>query len=244
MVTIEQPRLHGENVKDQLQQLQSYLSRTAQQLQWAFDTLQTGETAAPAVGSTKTASAADSFSPQAVFGGIKNLIIKSADIVNAYSDEIGKRLEGVYTAKSDFGTFQQETSQKFAANSQRMDQLFSSHQQISQTVEGLWNQAIDTNSYVRTGYLGEGSDGIGIYGLEIGQQDQVDGKTVFDRFARFTANRLSFFDSSNVEVAYISDYRLYITNAQISGSLHIGGRFRIYSGGGLIFQWTGGDVSG
>ena len=41
MIMIEQPRLTGTDPQKQLQQLQSYLVKTAQQLQWAFDTLDT-----------------------------------------------------------------------------------------------------------------------------------------------------------------------------------------------------------
>ena len=81
-----------------------------------------------------------------------------------------------------------------------------------------------------------------VYGLEFGQTNSVDGETVFDKFARFAADRLSFFDSNDVEVAYISDYKLYITNAEISGSLWLSGKFKIYYNGGLAFQWIGGDT--
>jgi hypothetical protein len=89
--------------------------------------------------------------------------------------------------------------------------------------------------------LYETEEGVPVYGLEIGQTNSVDGATVFDKFARFAADRLSFFDSNDVEVAYISDYKLYITNAEISGSLWLSGKFKIYYNGGLAFQWIGGE---
>ena len=46
-------------------------------------------------------------------------------------------------------------------------------------------------------------------------------------------------------VAYWNDYthyKLYITNAEITGSLRIVDRFKIYYNNGLAFQWIGGEV--
>lgn len=238
-IAIESPRIHSSDPVTQLQELQSYLHRTAQQLQWAFDTLEGSVSSAPVQISSQAPAAAQS--PQRVFAGIKNLIIKSADIVEAYSAQITKRLEGQYAAQSDFGAFQEQTAQTLEADSQKLQQLFSSQESLSQTVDGLYDRVISSDAYVKTGLLYRDGEGTPVYGLEIGQKNQVDGQEVFDRFARFTANRLSFFDSADVEVAYISDYKLCITNAEISGSLQLGGRFRIYSGNGLIFKWTGGE---
>ena len=54
-------------------------------------------------------------------------------------------------------------------------------------------------------------------------------------------NRMRYLLILSVEVAYISDYKLYITNAEISGSLWLSGKFKIYYNGGLAFQWIGGE---
>ena len=109
-------------------------------------------------------------------------------------------------------------------------------------MEGLYDSALATNAYLKSGLLDSKSDGTAVYGLEIGQTNSIGGETVFDKFARFTADRLSFFDSNDVEVAYISDYKLYITNAEITGSLWLSGRFKICYNGGLAFQWIGGGA--
>ena len=95
--------------------------------------------------------------------------------------------------------------------------------------------------YAQRGFLYYKENGTPVYGLEIGQTNSVDGQNVFDKFARFASDRLSFFDSNDVEVAYISDYKLYITNAEITGSLWLSGKFKIYYNGGLAFQWIGGE---
>ena len=242
-VQIKTPNITAATDRERLQQIQSYLYQMAQQLQWAFDTIDTGGTTGTAVGSPVTAKQeAAKTDPASTFAGVKNLIIKSADIVNAYYDEISKRLEGVYVAQSDFGTYTQETALELKANSQNIQQLYTNNQELTETVDALYNSTVAANAYLKSGLLGEKPDGTPVYGLEIGQTNSVDGDTVFDKFARFTADRLSFFDSNDVEVAYISDYKLYITNAEITGSLWLSGRFKIYYKGGLAFQWIGGNA--
>ena len=238
MVVIEPPRWSGGSEKEQLQALQSYLHRTAQQLQWAFDTLSPGaepETLGGQLPQTPQENA------QAVFAGIKNLIIKSADIVEAYSTVISKRLGGTYLAKSEFGTYREQTAQTIQADSQRITQLFEHQQSLQDTLDSLYDETRASKAYLRSGNLGQDAQGNPVYGLEVGQTNTLAGKPVFQKFARFTADRLSFFDSSDVEVAFISDDKLYISNAQIGGALEIGGQFKIYSGNGLVFQWTGGN---
>ena len=238
-IQIPLPNITADSDAQRLRQIQGYLYRMAGQLQWAFDTLDTSAaSSSPAVSVTRTAREAD---PVSTFAGIKNLIIKSADIVQAYTREITRRLEGVYLAQSDFGTYREETALEIGANSRMVQQLYTDVQQIEGTVEGLYDSALATSAYLKSGLLDRKEDGTAVYGLEIGQTNSAGGETVFDKFARFTADRLSFFDSNDVEVAYISDYKLYITNAEITGSLWLSGRFKICYNGGLAFQWIGGD---
>lgn len=240
-IQIQTPNITGETDRETLRQIRSYLYRMANQLQWAFDTLQTSGSSSdgPVLPTVRQETAKTD--PASTFAGIKGLIIKSADIVDAYYAQISHRLEGQYVARSDFGTYREQTAQDIQANSTSIRQLFTDTRSISDTVEGLYDSIIGTNAYLKSGLLEEGADGTPVYGLEIGQTNSVDGQKVFDKFARFTADRLSFFDSNDVEVAYISDYKLYITNAEVTGSLWLSGKFKICYNGGLAFQWIGGD---
>ena len=52
------------------------------------------------------------------------------------------------------------------------------------------------------------------------------------------ADRLSFYDQNGSEVAYISDYKLYISNAEITGALKLGG-FTIDTERGFTLRWVG-----
>lgn len=254
MIDIRQPNITAKTETEQLLQMRSYLYQLSQQLQWAFSTIstdvRTDSTAAVSVQGKKQES-----SPAQTFGEIKSLIIKSADIVNAYYAEINGRLEKIYVAQSDFGTYTEKTDMDIQKNATDISQLFTNEQtinatlktldtnatQLSEKVNELHEQSILTNAYIKTGLLYYAQDGSAVYGLEIGQTNTVDGQTVFDKFARFSSDRLSFFDRNGAEVAYISDYKLYITNAEITGSLRIVDRFKIYYNNGLAFQWIGGE---
>ena len=242
-VQIKTPNITAGNDRERLMQIQSYLYQMAQQLQWAFDTIQVsgGGGGQSVAQQTKTTYVSTPQDPNTTFAGIKDLIIKSADIVDAYYTEISKRLEGVYVAQSDFGTYTEETALEIRETNTSVNQLYTNIRTLSDSLDELYNSTVSANAYLKSGLLGEKEDGTPVYGLEIGQTNSVDGATVFDKFARFVADRLSFFDSNDVEVAYISDYKLYITNAEISGSLWLSGKFKIYYNGGLAFQWIGGE---
>lgn len=241
MIDIRQPNITAKTETEQLLQMRSYLYQLSQQLQWAFSTISkdAGTTSSSSVSVQGKQQEAD---PASTFASLKNLIIKSADIVDAYYTEINGRLEKIYVAQSDFGAYKEQAALDIQQNADGVSQLFENFRKISGTVEEINSQLLSTNAYIRTGLLDEDGNGHPVYGLEIGQTNTVDGQTVFDKFARFSADRLSFFDSNDTEVAYISDYKLYITNAEITGSLRIVDRFKIYYNNGLAFQWIGGEV--
>ena len=241
MITINTPNITAGSDHEQLIQTRSYLYQLSKQLQWAFETIETGGgsggTATQKNGTGKSSAQKETAN---TFNQIKSLIIKSADIVNAYYEKINARLEGVYVAQSDFGTFSEQTSQDIKATSTALEQVFSDLQEIFDTVEGIEEQTLQTSAYIKSGLLYYGDDGNPVYGLEVGQTNTVDGESVFDKFARFTADRLSFYDRNDTEVAYISDYKLYITHAQITGSLTVGS-YKLDTANGLAFKWIGGD---
>jgi hypothetical protein len=177
----------------------------------------------------------------ATFNAIKSLIIKSADIVDAYYQEINSRLSGMYTAESDFGTFAENTEQSISQSSTDIDQLFKNTQEIFTDIANLNFTLAEVNAHIRSGLLDHDDNGVPIYGLEIGQKNAIDGVEVFNKFARFTADRLSFYDQNGNELAYVSDYKLYINHVQVQGSLQVGGyKDFVDSSGGTVTKWVGG----
>ena len=120
-------RLPNINAKTEAeQQIRSYLIQLAEQLQWALQNVDTSNNSVVVNPTPKSliSSSQINASAEATFGSIKALIIKSADIVNAYYDEINKRLEGAYVAQSDFGAYKEQTAQTITENSRNTTQRF------------------------------------------------------------------------------------------------------------------------
>ena len=218
-MSIPLPRQITGSGQEQLRQIQSYLFRLSQELELALGTvdkqlLTLRDTAAQTERAVRTVS--ESQSPKAQFSSLKALIIKSADIVNAYYEEISRKLSGEYVAQSDFGTFRQETRQSITENSQGITRAFSDLQTIENTLAELNGAVTQVNAWIKTGKLGEDQDSVPVYGVEIGQQTEKDGIVAFQKFARLLADRLSFFDRNGLEVSYIGEESMHITRAEVS----------------------------
>lgn len=218
-MSIPLPRQITGSGQEQLRQIQSYLFRLSQELELALGTvdkqlLTLRDTAAQTERTVQAVS--ESQNPKAQFSSLKALIIKSADIVNAYSEEISRKLSGEYAAQSDFGAFRQETRQEIRENSQEITRAFSNMQVIEDTLAELNGAVTQVNAWIKTGKLGEDQDSVPIYGVEIGQQTEKDGIVAFQKFARLLADRLSFFDRNGLEVSYIGEESMHITRAEVS----------------------------
>lgn len=305
-IDIRLPQINDSTEKGQLSQIKSYLYQLAEQLQWALNNADTSNDTVIVSQAPKSISSVSSTSTEAQFSAIKPLIIKSAEIVEAYYEEINKKLKGIYVASSDFGTFKQETEQGISQSSTDITQAFTNIQEIEtnlqdtksgigSNVESLSAEVgqidtklqdvksgidtnlkslsddvgqidsdlqtaksnidsdlkgikddiitlnyslVEANAHIKSGLLDYDENEIPIYGLEIGQRNVIDGEEVFNKYARFTAGRLSFYDKNGFEVAYISDFKLYITHAEVTGTLKLGG-YLVSTSNGLTFKWVG-----
>lgn len=218
-MNIPLPQQLSGSEREQLEGMKTYLYQLAQNLQFALGAVEkqiitVQDTAANAERTLRSVS--ESQTPKAQFSGLKALIIKSADIVNAYYEEINRRLSGLYVAQSDFGTYRQETQQEITENAQGITRAFSDMQAIGDTLAQVQAAVTQVNAWIKTGKLGEDENSVPIYGVEIGQQTEEDGLVVFRKFARLLSDRLSFFDQNGVEVSFIGDETMHITRAEIS----------------------------
>ena len=132
-------------------------------------------------------------------------------------------MDGVYVAESDFGIYAEQTSQQIEANSTSIDQFYENLQQLVTDIENVEHTLIEVNAHIKSGLLYYDEAGAPVYGLEIGQRTEIDGVETFNKYARFTSEKLSFYDSNDNEVAYISDKKLYITHVEVTGSFTLGG---------------------
>ena len=299
------PNITGTTEREQLTQVKGYLIQLVDQLQWAMNNISSSTATASSV-QTVPASRLNTSASQVSFNTLKPLIIKSAEIVEAYYEEINKKLQGLYVAQSDFGTFQEQTAQAIESNSTSVTQAFTSIQSIetnlqetkgdvSSNIVSLYNEVgsldtalqgvkagVDTNlqgltdevgrldtaideakndisadlqelrkvidsinyslvevsAYIRSGVLYYDENETPVYGLEIGQTNVIDGEKVFNKFARYTSDRLSFYDQNGTEVAYISDYKIHITHAEVIEAIKLGG-YLIDASRGFTIKWVG-----
>lgn len=224
-----------------LEQLNSYLFQLAQQLQWALQNVGTSNNvvAAPTPQSLYASRPNTTVDSQATFGAIKGLIIKSAEIVDAYYEEISKKLVGEYVAQSDFGTYIEHTEQSITETSTGVEQVFNNVQKIISDIDGISYYIAEVNAHINSGLLYYDEDGLPVYGLEVGQRNKIDGVEVFNRYARFTSDKLSFYDHNDTEVAYISDRKLYITHVEIKGTFKMGGFVKtVLADGSIVKRWV------
>ena len=239
------PNITGASEKEQLQQLKTYIHQLVDELKWALNTVESPQGGYVVIQQSSQGGSAplstvdlNDDSTQARFNELKPLIIKSAEIVEAYYEEINKRLEGVYVADSDFGAFSEQTVQDISANSTEIEQAFNNIQKIITDIENINFTLLEVNAHTKSGLLYTDGNGVPVYGFEIGQKNSVDGVEVFNKYARFTSDRLTFYDKNDIEVAYISDYKLYITHAEVTGTLKLGG-YLCDTSSGLAFKWVG-----
>ena len=235
MIELRLPNITATTEREQLLQIKSYLNQLVPQLEWAMSNVSTPSVAVATMERKTSSATSTTMNAEATFNSLKSLIIKSADIVNAYYDEINRKLNGYYFADSDFGTFIQETEQRIEENSQGITRNFENFQKIESDVILIKDTFIDTDAYIKMGEVDD-KDGIPIYGVEIGQKSTVGNEVKYDKCARFTSGKLSFFDK-DVEVAWISGYKLNITHAEIKNSLTLG-NFVIETDNGLTLKWV------
>ena len=238
------PNITAKDSAGQLQQMHSFLLQLVEQLNYAMKTVESGASGTVASTSKTTAAAgSEDAKSQATFNSIKSLIIKSADIVNAYYESINNRLKGLYVAESDFGTYTEATDLALEATSKGIEQNYTNIQQIISNIEGFESSLIEVNAHINSGILYYGEDGAPVYGLEIGQRTEINGEETFNKYARFTSDKLSFYDNNDNEVAYISDKKLYITHVEITGSLSLGGFVdKVLADKSVVTKWVGGEA--
>ena len=168
---------------------------------------------------------------------------------------ITDKLVGEYEALSEFGKFKEDTEYYLYKSPTGTTETWESLKEVVKYVygsvegdeltipEGTLSQFRKDGGYLKTGFL---DDDHTIFGVEIGQTTETADGTD-SAFARFTPQKLSFFDPTGrkdengnlVELAYFGDNKLSIHDAEITGNLTIGKYVMDTSHGGIAFKWVG-----
>lgn len=222
MINIRLPNITAATEKEQLLQVKSYLHQLVGELNWALASIESSTS----TGTTKKQAASNTVTKDDLttsFNELKSLIIKSSNTVAAYNEAAEERYKSLYVAQSDFGTYTEAASQEIQKNSTSIESFFENMQQILTDIDTLEHSVIEVSANIRSGLLYSDDSGVPVYGLEIGQKTEIDGEETFDKFARFTSDRLSFYDHNDNEVAYISDRKLFINHVEITSTFRMGG---------------------
>ena len=246
MTEIRLPNITGVTEKEQLMQIKSYLYQLTGQLNFALKAVNSESNSTQQItqGSEESGveKVTDIEEKLKNFIELKNLIIKSADVITFFEDIVTRELEGKYVATSDFGVFQEETSNKFVETSENVTNYYESTKSI---IANKFELRKD-NCYIKTGWLDDDNT---IAGFEVGKyteyiETDADGNEVTryndTGFAHFTTDEIAFFDKNRVKLAWFSKSVMHIASAQIEDTLAIGGYvIEDTENYGIVFKWKG-----
>lgn len=237
-IDIRLPNITAQDTAGKTAQMQSYLYQLAEQLNWALGTIEAVESGNSPV-TVKSAAGAMTEQEQKdaleTFNRIKGLIIKSADIVQAYQDIYIEKFNTLYTAKGDFGNFEQAVNTTIT---QTADDITQQINELQRVVADEFEEWRESQAYLRYGKL---DDITGIAGIEIGQTITQSGAEVFQKMARFTSEGISFYVNGGDEpLAKMTATDLVIVSADIQ-DLKLGG-YHCDTSNGIAFKWVGRSV--
>ena len=251
MSVLPMPPAPRGSTEAQLSRQYAYLFQMAQQLNLALDGLGGGQgglsAAAAAAASDGGGRTAVTEEEKEQYRNPKSLIIRTARQIRSEMDKVRLELAGEYVAVSDFGTYLERLNSSIEADPAAITQYYKFFSDLQTDVDAVSaafeRYRVDTEGYIRTGFVSY--DGaVPVYGVAVGQDlvvQEVDGERVVEQKnfrATFTASKLSFWQDA-VEVAYVSNNRLYISNITVLQGITLG-RWEISDRSGLAFQWIGG----
>ena len=218
-VFFENPPVLQGNERTQLQQLSGYLFTISNKLNEALMavSVQAQEEIDKRLSGAEAAERPEITS-------LKSLIIKTAEIVRTEMDEITTQLRTETEAvSSQVGTLNQTLEARIRATAEGVLQDYHYDQLVHDTQTNTVYRTL-ANQRIFSGLI---NDNPVEYGIAIGE-----GVTAYDaqgnpylnqnaKCATFTMNRMSFWQG-NVELAYFSSGKFYISNGEITNTLKIG----------------------
>ncbi len=238
------PEINAKSPSEQIKQISSFLRQLVDTLNIGIAPSEESDTQTVVRGSKMPPVASSSSGEKTAketFDGIKGMIIKSADIIDAYYEEMNKSFSGQYIAQSEFGKYVEETGLDIIINSQEIQQLFSKTESIYPADESKSVKIINSNAVVTVGVVDKTSDGYDAYGIKIGQITTNEyGQAVEKMYATYTSEGVTLYDGSGNATAKLIDGELIAERVSIRGSIKIGGyREYIGSDGSIIDRWEG-----
>ena len=248
------PNLVGTS-EQQLRQVYSYLFRLSENLNVALGNLNeenySSATQIPA--NNVSRSSAGGASSSDTYNELRALIVNTAEIVRSEMDVLQMEMNSQYEAvSSQWGTFQENVGSTIEATAKETVQTFNYDARLETLEEdaaGFSEYQINTEGYIRSGFIDYDENNVPILGIAIGQGLSSVKVTIddeeYEQFdssqscAFYTAEKVSF-RIHGQEVAYVSNSKLYIGNVEITGSIVLGGKWLITTTNGFQIKWIGG----
>lgn len=244
MIYLDLPNISNSGtVEQQLAEIRSYIYRNNEQMNATLSNL-TVDKIWEQTASAISASSGDNEEKSDIlskYQKIRDLIIKTADVIIQTDEQWQMAMNGSYLAKSQFGEYLLNTSVEIDGKSTGFTQLYTYSSELG---SDYGNYKSYQQNFIKQGLLDD-SGATPIYGIDVGlltsefTVTKEDGTTETvsvdsNKRIRITPVKLSLYDGNN-EVAYIEENEIYFPKANISGgSINIGnGNFKVTSTGEL-----------
>jgi hypothetical protein len=235
-IELRLPNITEGTPQEQLQQIKRFLYSTIEQLNFSLQGLEkASETVEKKI---QTVESANSPSKSAeTFGEIKDLIIKDADIVKAYEEEMKTTFDKEYVASSEFGDYKAYVTSEIASSADGLRIDIEKNEEISSEA---YEAIKEMKGYVKIGILGTDENGNTVLGMEI-----KEGTGTERPFARYTAAGTVLYNENGSEAVTLADGKTKLTGrvtiestADRRGSIEIGD-YLLDPNDGLGLYWIG-----
>ena len=245
---IDLPNIGNGTPEQQLAQIRSYIYRNNEQINATlsnFTVEKMWEQTASALSATSGDIVETNKELMNRYATVRDLIIKTADIVIQSDEKFSSQMNGNYVAISDFGKYLRDTTLDISGSSVGIEYLYN---YASQLETDLDKYKVNQTSYIKQGLLDE-SGASPIYGVEVGllsDSFEYNGKiidTSSNLKTRITPTEMSWW-AENKKLFYLDKESVYFPYAKITGgSINIGnGTFTVDSYGNI--NATSGTIGG
>lgn len=254
---IETPPVLTGSPEEQLRAVYAYLFRMSENLNVALGELD-GSTGG---GSLHFSSAAGASSGSGTDGGsiayaktyneLRALIVNTAEVIRSEMDVLETQLNGEYSAlSSQWGEYRESIESKITATANDIIQQLDYQGQLDALSGEFSRYKIQASGYIKSGFVDYDENGVPIIGVAIGQNLKSVTVTLPDgteleridaaqNCAFYTADKL-YFRVNGQEAAYLTNNKLYIRNAEITGKTVLGGKWELSTHNGFAIKWIGG----
>lgn len=245
---IDLPNIGNGTTEEQLAQIRSYIYRNNEQLNATLANLSVDkmwEQTASALSASNGDIVEVNKDLMSRYATIRDLVIKTADVVIQSDEKFTSQMNGNYVAISDFGKYLRDTTLDISGSSVGIEYLYN---YASQLETDLDNYKVNQTSYIKQGLLDE-SGASPIYGVEVGllsDSFEYNGKVIDTRSnlkTRITPTEMSWW-AENKKLFYLDKDSVYFPYAKITGgSINIGnGTFTVDNFGNI--NATSGTIGG